>query len=130
MNANEEQLAEIDELGDVIAKSIVAFFKEPKNIDIINTLKEKGVQLFSDNISEAKSDKLNGLSFVISGTFEKFSRDDLKKSIEENGGKNLSSVSKKTNYLVAGNKIGPSKLEKAEKFNVIIISEDEFLEML
>jgi DNA ligase (NAD+) len=130
MQANEEQLAEIDEVGEVIAKSIVAYFKDEKSIEIINKLKEAGVKLYTDEIYEPSSDKLNGLSIVISGTFEKYSRDELKKMIEDNGGKNQSSVSKKTDYLLAGNKIGPSKLEKAEKFDVKIISEDEFLEMI
>ncbi len=128
--ATEQQLADIDEIGEVIAKSIVSFFANPKNIEIVNTLKEKGVKLYTDEVYEPTSDKLKGLSIVISGSFEKHSRDELKKIIEDNGGKNQSSVSKKTDYLLAGNKIGPSKLEKAEKFDVKIISEEEFLEII
>ncbi len=130
MQANQEQLAEIDEIGDVIAKSIVSYFKDEKSISIINKLKEAGVKLYTEETNKPKSDKLKGLSIVISGSFEKYSRDELKKMIEDNGGKNQSSVSKKTDYLLAGNKIGPSKLEKAEKFGVKIISEDEFLEII
>ena len=128
--ATEQQLAEIDEIGEVIAKSIVAYFANPKNIRIINTLKENGVKLYTDEVYELTSETLKGFSIVISGGFEKHSRDELKKMIEDNGGKNQSSVSKKTDYLLAGNKIGPSKLEKAEKFDVKIISEDEFLNMV
>ena len=130
MQASEEELAQVDEIGEVIAKSIVAYFKDEKSLEIINKLKEHGVELFTGETNEPSSNKLSGLSFVISGTFEKHSRDELKKIIEENQGKNLSSVSKKTDYLLAGNKIGPSKLEKAEKFDVKIISEEEFLEMI
>jgi len=77
-----------------------------------------------------RSEKLQGLNIIISGTFEKNSRDDLKKMIEQNGGKNVSSISKNTNYMLAGNNIGPSKLEKAEKLNIPIISEDDFLKMI
>ena len=77
-----------------------------------------------------RSEKLIGLSIIISGTFEKNSRDDLKKMIEQNGGKNVSSISKNTSYLLAGSNIGPSKLEKAEKLNIPIISEDDFLKMI
>jgi len=130
MQASEEQLAQIDEIGDVIAKSIVEYFKNTKNIEIIDKLRKYGVKLFTEETNEAHSNKLKGLSIVISGTFEKHSRDELKKMIEDNAGKNQSSVSKKTDYLLAGNKIGPSKLEKAEKFEVKIISENDFLEMI
>ncbi len=130
MQASEEQLAEIDEIGDVIAKSIVEYFKNEKNIEIIDKLRKYGVKLFTEETNEPHSNKLKGLSIVISGTFEKYSRDELKKMIEDNAGKNQSSVSKKTDYLLAGNKIGPSKLEKAEKFGVKIISENEFLQMI
>ena len=76
------------------------------------------------------SDKLNGLTFVISGVFNKFSRDELKNAIEQNGGKNVSSVSSKTDYLIAGEKMGPGKLEKAKRLNIPIITEDEFIEMI
>ena len=87
------------------------------------------MQLNEESLAN-RSDKLNGLSIIISGTFEKNSRDDLKKMIEQNGGKNVSSISKNTSYMLAGNNIGPSKLEKAEKLNIPIISEDDFLKMI
>jgi DNA ligase (NAD+) len=130
IEANEEELAVINEIGEVIAKSIVEYFRNDRNIAIINKLKENDVKMFTEKTDTQISEKLKDLSFVISGTFESFSRDEIKNQVEENGGKNLSSVSKKTDYLIAGNKIGPSKLEKAEKFSVKIISEQEFLEMI
>jgi DNA ligase (NAD+) len=129
--ASLEELTAIDEIGGRIAESVRAFFSNPKNIQLIERLKEKGLQMQIDEASLAnRSDKLSGLSIIISGTFEKNSRDDLKKMIEQNGGKNVSSISKNTNYLLAGSNIGPSKLEKAEKLNIPIISEDDFLKMI
>ena len=106
-------------------------FQNQEHLEFIEFLKEKGLQF---NISEDKlsnrTEKLNGLNIIISGTFEKFSRDQLKNMIDENGGKNVGSISKKTNYLIAGENMGPSKLEKANKLGVKIISEDDFLKML
>jgi DNA ligase (NAD+) len=126
-----EELTAIDEIGGRIAESVRAYFSNPKNVQLIERLKEKGLQMQIDEASLAnRSDKLSGLSIIISGTFEKNSRDDLKKMIEQNGGKNVSSISKNTNYLLAGSNIGPSKLEKAEKLNIPIISEDDFLKMI
>jgi DNA ligase (NAD+) len=109
--------------------SIQAFFLEEKNLQIVERLKAAGLQL-EVVIEEGASIKLDGLSFVISGVFEKVSRNELKKIIEQNGGKNTSSISAKTSYLVAGENMGPAKLEKAEKLGVNIISEDLFLEMI
>jgi len=129
--ANLEQLTAIDEIGGRIAESVKVYFSNPENILLVNRLKEKGLQMQIDEASLAnRSEKLNGLTIIISGTFEKNSRDDLKKMIEQNGGKNVSSISKNTSYLLAGNNIGPSKLEKAEKLNIPIINEDEFLSMI
>lgn len=129
--ASLEELTAIDEIGGRIAESVRAYFSNPKNVQLIERLKEKGLQMQIDEASLAnRSDKLSGLSIIISGTFEKNSRDDLKKMIEQNGGKNVSSISKNTNYLLAGSNIGPSKLEKAEKLNIPIISEDDFLKMI
>lgn len=126
-----EQLTAIDEIGGRIAESVRAYFANPENVMLVNRLKEKGLQMQIDEASLAnRSEKLNGLTIIISGTFEKNSRDDLKKMIEQNGGKNVSSISKNTNFLLAGNNIGPSKLEKAEKLNIPIITEDEFLKMI
>ena len=129
--ASLEELIAIDEIGGRIAESVQLYFSNPENLKLIERLKEKGLQMQLDEASIAnRSDKLKDLSIIISGTFEKNSRDDLKKMIEQNGGKNVSSISKNTNYLLAGNNIGPSKLEKAEKLKIPIISEDDFLKMI
>jgi DNA ligase (NAD+) len=131
MMANIEELTKVDEIGERIAQSVVEFFQNDNNITIIQRLKSYGVQfkLSADKL-ENQTDVLKGQSFVISGIFEKVSRDDLKKMIEDNGGKVGSSVSSKTTYLVAGDNMGPSKRTKAESLGVKIISEDEFLAML
>jgi len=129
--ASLEELTAIDEIGGRIAESVQLYFSNPENVKLVERLKEKGLQMHLNEESLAnRSEKLSGLSIIISGTFEKNSRDDLKKMIEQNGGKNVSSISKNTNYLLAGNNIGPSKLEKAEKLNIPIISEDDFLKMI
>ncbi len=128
--ATVEELVEIDEIGDRIAESVIEYFSLEKNRILIEKLKEYGLNFISDESEEGKTDKLNGLSIVISGVFEKYSRDELKEMISKNGGKNTGSISKKTNYLLAGDKMGPSKLEKANKLGLKIISEDEFLEMI
>ncbi|WP_439184591.1 NAD-dependent DNA ligase LigA [Carboxylicivirga taeanensis] len=131
MNADMEQLTEVDEIGERIAQSVMAYFANEENRELIKQLKHIGLQLeLSDEEQAQHSTALEGLSFVVSGSFSSFSRDELKALIEKNGGKNLSGVSSKTNYLVAGDKIGPSKLAKAEKLNVSIISEDEFKQMI
>ncbi len=116
--------------GEVIAKSIAAFFADAENKNIIERLKNYGLQFeLSEEQSKDYTDKLQGKTFVISGTFTR-SRDELKELIEKNGGKNTSSVSGKTTYLLAGNDMGPEKLKKAEKLGVAIISEDDFLKMI
>jgi len=131
INASFEQLTDVDEIGDKIAESLIAYFKVEKNIYLINELKNSGLQFkLSEGTISNYSEKLKDLSIVISGTFMKHSRDELKELITINGGKNTGSISKKTNYLLAGDKIGPSKLEKANKLGVKIINEDEFLEMI
>jgi len=100
-------------------------------MQIIQRLKEHGLAFkFVNQPKAGQTDKLRGLSLIISGTFEKFSRDELKAIIELNGGKNVSSISSKTNYLIAGENIGPSKLEKAQKLNIPVISEQEFIQLL
>jgi DNA ligase (NAD+) len=130
-NASLEELTAVDEIGGRIAESVRLYFSNPQHIQLLERLKEKGLQMKLDEASIAnRSEKLNGLSIIISGTFEKNSRDDLKKMIEQNGGKNVSSISKNTNYLLAGNNIGPSKLENAKKLNIPIISEEDFLKMI
>ncbi|MCG8582825.1 MAG: NAD-dependent DNA ligase LigA, partial [Bacteroidales bacterium] len=131
MAATQEQLIEVDEIGDRIAQSVTEYFSHDENILLIERLKNIGLQFqLSEEEQSQHSTKLEGLSFVVSGSFASFSRDELKGLIEKNGGKNLSGVSSKTNYLVAGDKIGPSKLAKAEKLNVNIISEEEFKQMI
>jgi DNA ligase (NAD+) len=130
-NKTKDELLAIDEIGDRIAESIIDFFSKPEHIEMIEFLKKQDLQF---QISEAqlsdRTDKLSGLSIVISGTFEKHSRDGLKQLIEKNGGKNVGSLSKKTSYLLAGDNMGPSKREKAGKLNIPVISEAEFLHLL
>ncbi|MFD2603312.1 NAD-dependent DNA ligase LigA [Flavobacterium suzhouense] len=130
-NASLMDLILVDEIGERIAQSVIAFFENEENRKIVERLKGYGVQLekSADN-NTSVSDKLAGKTFVVSGVFEKFSRDDLKKAIEDNGGKVGSSISSKTHYVVAGDNMGPAKLEKATQLGVAIISEDDFLEML
>lgn len=128
--ASFEELVEVDEIGERIAKSIVDYFADERNRELVNRLKEYGLQMaVSEEILLERSDKLDGLTFVISGTFSKHSRDEYKAMIEKHGGKNTGSVSGKTDYILAGENMGPAKLEKAEKLGVKIINEDEFLKM-
>ncbi|MBA3683002.1 MAG: NAD-dependent DNA ligase LigA [Bacteroidetes bacterium] len=131
LSHSKEQLLETDEVGEVIAESIAEFFSDENNRNIIERLKKAGLQFeLSAEQQEAGSDKLKGLSFVISGVFNNHSRDQLKDMIEFNGGKNSGSISAKTSYLLAGDNMGPEKLKKAEKLNIKIISEDDFIAML
>lgn len=129
-NASLEELTSVEEIGTKIAESIISWFSDDLNRQLIERLKNH--QLTFELKSEQKvgqTEKLKGLSIIISGTFEKFSRDDLKAFIELNGGKNVTSISAKTSYLIAGENIGPSKLEKAHKLKIPIISEEEFLQL-
>ena len=129
--ASIEQLLEVGDIGERIAETIVAYFKDPRIIEMINRLKSYGLQFeLSGNQLTATSDKLKDMSFVVSGVFSKFSRDDLKKTIEQNGGKNVGSISGKTNYVVAGENMGPEKLKKAEKLGIPILSEEDFIKMI
>ena len=129
-NATLEQLTGVEEIGGKIAESIINWFANDQNRLLIERLKNYGL-LFEVKTEqkEGQTEKLKGLSIIISGTFEKFSRDDLKAFIELHGGKNVTSISAKTSYLVAGDNIGPSKLEKAQKLKIPIISEDELLQL-
>ncbi len=130
-SSNFEELCSIDEVGDKIAESIVQYFSVDYNNKIIDLLLENGLNMTSDTSENIlKSTILENKKIVISGTFKNISRDELKKTIEINGGKNSSSVSKSTDILVAGENMGPSKLEKAEKFKVSILNEDEFLNLI
>ena len=130
-SATQEELVAVDEIGERIAESVVAFFSNEKNLQAIARLKAKGVQFeLSAEKLENQTEILKGKTVVVSGVFETVSRDELKKLIEDNGGKVGSSISSKTSYLVAGDKMGPSKRTKAENLGVPIITEQEFLEML
>ncbi len=126
-----EELLDINEIGEKIAESIVDYFSNPLHLELINFLRSQGLQLqIAEDKLTGRTEKLKGLNFVISGTFAQHSRDELKSMIEQNGGKNVGSISKKTNYLVAGENMGPSKREKAEQLGVPVISENDFIEML
>ena len=130
-NASEEELINVDEIGEVIAKSVVDFFSLFENNDIINRLKSYGIQLeVSEEELSNQTNKLDGNTFVVSGVFTKVSRNELKQLIEQNGGKVSSSISKKTNFVIAGDKMGPSKRIKAEDLGVAIMTEDDFLLMI
>ncbi|MFY7988247.1 MAG: NAD-dependent DNA ligase LigA [Flavobacterium sp.] len=129
-HANIMDLILVDEIGDKIAQSVVQFFENQENIRIIERLKLYGVQLESGEESAMVSDKLKGKIFVVSGVFELFSRDELKKAIEDNGGKVGSSISSKTDYVIAGDNMGPSKLDKANQLKIPIISEVDFKNMI
>ena len=130
-NASEKELINVDEIGEVIAKSVVDFFSLFENNDIINRLKSYGVQLeVSEEELSNQTNKLDGNTFVVSGVFTKVSRNELKQLIEQNGGKLSSSISKKTNFVIAGDKMGPSKRIKAEDLGVAIMTEDDFLLMI
>ena len=129
--ASQEDLVNVDEIGVKIAESVIAFFLSKNSIDIINRLKGFGVQLeMSAEELEGQTDKLKGDIIVITGVFESISRNELKKLIEANGGKVSSSISSKTSYIVAGNNMGPSKKEKAEKLNIQLINEYKFLQKI
>ena len=131
MNAGLEELQEIEGIGEVMAKSIITYFHDEKNIEIIQRLRNYGLQMqLSEEQTAATSDKLAGLSIVISGVFAHHSRDEYKAIIEQNGGKNVGSISGKTSFILAGENMGPSKLQKAEKLGIKIMSEDEFLALL
>ncbi len=129
-NARFDELVEVEEVGERIAQSIVDFFKNPINIEFVEKLEKYGVKTSEGKSLELVSTKLKGYNVVISGTFFRISRDEAKRLVELNGGKVLSAVSGSTTLVVAGENMGPSKLEKATKMGIRIISEDEFLSMI
>lgn len=129
--ATYNELVEVEDIGDRIAQSIIEFFSNPVNRQLVEKLKMAGLKLQVEQIENLQlSDALKGMSVVISGTFSKVSRDELKELIRQHGGKNVSSVSASTSLLIAGNNIGPSKLEKATKLGVKIVGEDEFFKLI
>ena len=131
MNASMEELQEVEGIGEVIAKSVQSYFRHPQNMEIINRLRQYGVQMsLSEEQIQGVTDKLAGKSIVISGVFAKHSRDEYKMMIEQHGGKNVGSISGKTSFILAGENMGPSKLQKAEKLGIPIVNEEEFLEMI
>jgi DNA ligase (NAD+) len=126
-----EDLVQVDEIGARIAQSVMQYFADEKNLQVIERLREAGVQMQMEELDMSDfTDKLAGKSIVISGVFTHHSRDEYKNLIEKNGGKNVGSISKKTSFILAGENMGPSKLEKAEKLGIPIVSEDEFLQMI
>ena len=131
MHASLQELVEVEGVGEVIAKSVISYFHQPENISIVQRLRDKGVQMsLSEEQLQGASDKLAGKSIVISGVFARHSRDEYKQLIEQHGGKNVGSISGKTSFILAGDNMGPSKLQKAEKLGIAIIGEDEFLAMI
>lgn len=124
------ELITVDEIGERIAQSVVDFFQKPSNIELIYRLKLYGLQFELHETNPILSDILNGNTFVVSGVFESFSRDELKKAIEDHGGKVGSSISAKTNYVIAGSNMGPAKLEKANQLKIEIITEYQFRDMI
>ena len=129
MKANFDELVQVDEIGEKIAQSLIDFFKDQSNVELINRLKNIGLQ-FKGERKERVEGLLSGKTIVVSGVFTSFSRDELKELIEQNGGKNGSSISSKTDFLVAGDNMGPSKLKKAVDLGVEILSEDDFVKLL
>ena len=121
----------VDEIGERIAGSVVDFFARESNRNLVSALQAAGVKMvLEDEVVEGRTDKLKGKSVVISGVFEHHSRDEYKSMIEMHGGKNVGSVSKATSFILAGANMGPAKLEKAQKLNVPLVGEAEFLKML
>ncbi len=131
MNASVSELCQVDGIGDVMAASIIGYFREEGNRDIVERLRNYGLQFqLSEEEMQNRGTSLQGKSIVISGVFQNHSRDEYKKMIEANGGKNVGSISKNTSFILAGDNMGPAKLEKAQKLGVQIMSEDEFLSII
>ena len=129
--ATSEELTEVNGIGNVIAGSVINFFADERNRHFVERLKEYGLQMeITQEQQEAKSDRLKDKSIVISGVFAHHSRDEYKAMIEKHGGKNVGSISSKTSFILAGDNMGPSKLEKAQKLGIQIMNEDEFLKLV
>ena len=128
--ANFDQLTNVEEIGDKIARSLVKYFNDQGNLIILDDLAKAGLKLNYEEKNLLKSDKLSGKKFVISGTFENFSREEMKIEIEKNGGKVSNSLSSKTSFLLAGENMGPKKKIKAQELNIIIINENEFIKLI
>lgn len=129
--ASLDDLIDVDEIGVRIAQSIIQYFSDKKNLELIERLREAGVKMEMEELDMSNySNKLAGKTIVISGVFMHHSRDEYKELIEKNGGKNVGSISKKTSFILAGENMGPSKLEKADKLGVPIMNEDDFLKLI
>jgi DNA ligase (NAD+) len=128
--ATSEQLCAIEDVGPQIAENIVKYFEDIRNLEILDRLRKAGLQMEGEAAEEPQSDKLAGLSIVISGTFSQHSRDEYKAMIEAHGGKNVGSVSKKTSFILAGENMGPEKRKKAEDLGIPLKTEEEFLELV
>jgi DNA ligase (NAD+) len=129
--AGKEALLEVGDVGDIVAEAIIEYFKNEDNIQILNRLQKKGLKFELDAAEMANNTELLlGKTFVVSGVFEKHSREEIENLIETNGGKNVGSVSSKTSYIIAGENMGPAKLEKAKKLGIPLITEDEFMKMI
>ena len=130
-HATLEELTDVEGIGKVMAESIMRYFADPRNRELVSRLKDYGLQMtLSEEQLSAQSDRLAGQSIVISGVFQHHSRDEYKALIEQHGGKNVGSISKKTSFILAGDNMGPSKLENAQKLGIPIKSEDDFLQMI
>ena len=127
MESNFENLLEVEEIGDKIAESVVSYFSQEKNKVLIEKLKNHNLCFVAEEKKKNISDKLEGMAIVVSGVFTQYSRNELKQLIEKHGGKNVSSISKKTTFVLAGENMGPSKKEKSENFGVPLVSEEEFI---
>ena len=124
-------MLEINGIGTVIAQSVISYFREPKNRDFVERLRRHGLQMtLSQEQQQAQSDLLAGKSIVISGVFRHHSRDEYKTLIEQHGGKNVGSISRATSFVLAGENMGPAKLEKAQKLGITILNEEDFLQMI
>jgi len=130
METSLESLIAVDEIGEKIAQSVVTYFNNPSNQNIINRLKEAGLQMQQQAPETRASNILEGKKIVVSGVFTTYSRNELKKEIENHGGQNVGSISAKTSFILTGENMGPAKLEKAEKLGVPIVSEEEFIRMI
>jgi DNA ligase (NAD+) len=130
INSDIEQLTAVNEIGPKIASSIISFFRDEDNVIIINRLKSFGLKLSGEARTVPASDKLKGKTILISGTFQNHTRDEYKEIIKKNGGRNTSSLSGNTSFILAGENMGPSKKEKAQELGIQMISEDEFLKII
>ena len=130
MTATMEDLQEVEGIGEVMAKSIIDYFHNEQNRQIVERLRSYGLQFALSTLNSQLSTRLEGQSVVISGVFQHHSRDEYKLLIEQHGGKNVGSISNKTSFILAGENMGPSKLEKARKLGIRIVNEDEFLEII